>query len=480
MAFTVDRSTSTAPTRRGFLLGAAAGGSALLAACGEAGGTTASAPAAGKSKEPVTLTFLSWRPPAMKQFDPYWKEYSKKSNIHLEVDDSGDGNQEKITTMFAADTGPDLFDTNTRSLPSMYNNGFVLEITKYLSRDKINLDKDWGVLGIERWRQKTYGVPYWVEPFGIYYNKTLFKKRGVEDPWERSKNKGTWNLEEMVEAARKINDPANDIWGLDWGYTDMHGIGPFIWSQGVSHLQYDPKMEFNLQLPEVVQAHNWAIDWSMRQKFNVTAATPEAGASRDRIQGGRKGISSGGVNRFSQGNIGIHYRSVNDWRRMWPIIGTAFEWDMLPVPTIKGKPGAAWTAGHPVAAYSKTKHPEEAWTFMKWLMQDEFQGILAENQFLVPAKKKHQERFFRPPTEFKYQHPTVFADVYKKPYGIIWTHLNAAENNTTWNNEIKKIFSGELAVPSGLKEMERLLNQQIEYGGGENPFKGIRWPIVPK
>ena len=465
----------TRTTRRGLVLGAAAGLSgAALAACG----APASSPSAGTvSKEPVTLSFLSWRPPAMAQFKPYWEEYQKKNNVTLLVDDSADGNQEKITTMFASDTGPDLFDANTRNLPSMYSNGFVLEISKYLNRDKVNLDKDWALLGIERWRGKTYGVPYWAEPFGIYYNKTLFKKKGVEDPWERSRNKGNWTLEEMVEAARKINDPASDVWGLDWGYTDFHGIGPLIWTHNVSHLQYDPKMEFQLQLPEVLQAHTHAINWSMRQKFNITASLPEAQASRDRIQGGRKGISAGGVNRFSQGNIGIHYRSVNDWRRMWPVVGNTFEWDMLPVPSQNGKPGAAWSAGHPVCAYAKTKEPEAAWAFMRWMAQDEFQSILAEQQFLVPAKKKYQARFFRAPEQLKYQHPTVFSDAYKKPYGIIWTHFNAAENATTWSAEIAKIFSGEVALQSGLREMERILNAQIDYGGGENPFKGIRWPL---
>ena len=38
----------------------------------------------------------------------------------------------------------------------------------------------------------------------------------------------------------------------------------------------------------------------------------------------------------------------------------------------------------------------------------------------------------------------------------------------------------EVPLQAGLKEMERLLNQDIDYGGGENPFKGIRWPIQPK
>ncbi|MGH2352415.1 MAG: extracellular solute-binding protein, partial [Chloroflexota bacterium] len=138
-----EQATTRGLTRRGVVAttagaaGAALSG-ALLAACGPAG--SEQGPAA--QKEPVPLSFLSWRPPAMDQFAPFWQEYSQKHNVILEVDKSGDGGQEKLTTMFAAGSGPDLFDANTRSLPKMYNNGIVLEVTKYLSRDKINLDKD--------------------------------------------------------------------------------------------------------------------------------------------------------------------------------------------------------------------------------------------------------------------------------------------------------------------------------------------------
>ena len=44
----------------------------------------------------------------------------------------------------------------------------------------------------------------------------------------RTRNQGDWTMEEMAEAARRINDPANDVWGLDWGMTDVYGIGTLI------------------------------------------------------------------------------------------------------------------------------------------------------------------------------------------------------------------------------------------------------------
>ncbi len=39
------------------------------------------------------------------------------------------------------------------------------------------------------------------------------------------------------------------------------------------------------------------------------------------------------------------------------------------------------------------------------------------------------------------------------------------------------IHTGEVALETGLRDLTRLLNQDIEYGGGENPFKGLRWPF---
>jgi ABC-type glycerol-3-phosphate transport system substrate-binding protein len=218
-------------------------------------------------------------------------------------------------------------------------------------------------------------------------------------------------------------------------------------------------MKFDLQLPQYVAALNTAIDWTERQRFNITGSSPEQAGARERLQAGKPAIDRpNGWNLFSSGKIGIHYRSVNDWRRMWNSVGTAFEWDMLPVPSMGGKPGAAWSAGHPVCAYAKTKHPDTAWAFMRWMMGDEFQDFLAEHQFPVPAKKKHQPRFFRAPEQYKYQHPTVFADVYKKPYGIYWSHYRAADDATLYNAEVGKIIRGEQPLQGTLQEPERRLN----------------------
>jgi ABC-type glycerol-3-phosphate transport system substrate-binding protein len=148
--------TTRQTTRRNWLGRAVAPAAVaqLRAACG---GPAAGTP--GAAREPVTLSFLSCRPIAMHQFAPTWQAYQQAHNETLEVDKSGDSSQEKLTAMLVAGSAPDLLDANTSHLPKMYDSGFVLPLDAHLSRDRIALDRDWAVLGIERWRQKTYRVP---------------------------------------------------------------------------------------------------------------------------------------------------------------------------------------------------------------------------------------------------------------------------------------------------------------------------------
>ena len=100
--------------------------------------------------------------------------------------------------MLVSDTAPDVWDGRTDVLLKMYDSGWVLPLDRHLARDKVALDRDWVPTGVERWRQKVYGVPYWADSYAIYYNKTLFRQKGAEDPWERSRNRGQWTLEELV------------------------------------------------------------------------------------------------------------------------------------------------------------------------------------------------------------------------------------------------------------------------------------------
>jgi len=368
-------------TRRG-VLGAGAGlAGAVLAACAPgAGGGGAGETQSSKRTQPITMSFMSWRPNAMDRFEKKWKEWAEPRKITIEIEkvaNSTDRNTQ-LTTRLAADQAPDATDSHSDADFPRCEQGHFKVLDQLMARDKVTQDKGYGLTYAEKWRGKTYQLSYWVEPFGIYYNKTIFQKKGIPEPW------------------------------------------------------------------------------------------------------GGKALDAAGMTPFAYGKVAIHYRSVNDWSRMFPVVKDQFQWDMMPLPTMGGKAGASWTAGHPVNMWNKTKNPDDVWEFLKFLIGDDFQKFMSQEQVLVPAKVDHQANFYRAPSVQPHQHAKVFTDVFKKPHGIAWRNFKSAENGTVYNEFRNKIYSGELGLTNGLKEASARLNLDNEWGGGENPFKGLKLPIAPK
>jgi hypothetical protein len=85
-----------------------------------------------------------------------------------------------------------------------------------------------------------------------------------------------------------------------------------------------------------------------------------------------------------------------------------------------------------------------------------------------------------PRAQYPFQHAKVFADVFKKPHGISFRHFKTTENGTVYTEFRNKIYSGELGPTNGLKEASTRMNQDIDWGGGENPFKGLKLPVGPR
>lgn len=465
-------------SRRRVLAGTAGLTGLALAACAPGGATGGSGDAKPSARtEPIRFSFMSWRPNAMDRFEKKWKQWAEPRKITIEIEKIANSNDRntQLTARLAADQAPDATDSHSDTDFVRCEAGHFKVLDQLLARDKISQDKGYGLTYAEKWRGKTYQLAYWVEPFGIYYNKSMFQKKGIPDPWAKSNNPGTWTFEEMVDAARRATSPADNEWGLDWGI-GYHDIGPLIWSQGGTHYNYDP-FGWTLEHPASVQAHTWMADWFGKTKYNI-AGTP-ARTQMMEPWGGRA-LDNNGMTPFANGKVAIHYRSINDWSRMFPVVKDQFQWDILPIPSFSGKPGASWTAGHPVNMWSKTKHPDDVWEFLKFLIGDDFQKFMSEEQVLVPAKVDHQTNFYRSPSVQPHQHAKVMADVFKKPHGIAWRNFKSADNNTVYTEFRNKMYNGELSIPNGLKEANARLNLDNEWGGGENPFKGLKLPIQPK
>ena len=112
---------------------------------------------------------------------------------------------EKLVVEFVSGTAADVPHANNTVMPKLFDQGMIQDLTRYVTRDKLNLRKDYGLMGQEFWDGKILTMPYVLSPHAWYYNKTALKEAGAPDPWEKFNGKLTWD--DFLNIARMTRRP---------------------------------------------------------------------------------------------------------------------------------------------------------------------------------------------------------------------------------------------------------------------------------
>ena len=167
----------------------------------------------------MTLRYLTWyggdRLPTttawIKAFNEEWPR------VKVEVEEAPLAEiPTKFQTQLAGGTAPDVLLADSHAQTKWFDSGAHLDLTSYLARDRINLDRDYALVGIEHWCGKVYFVPFFADSNAIFYNKTLLDQAGLKDPW--ADGKGDWTLDDLATMARTVTRDLNgdgqpDQWG---------------------------------------------------------------------------------------------------------------------------------------------------------------------------------------------------------------------------------------------------------------------------
>jgi multiple sugar transport system substrate-binding protein len=111
---------------------------------------------------------------------------------------------------FATNQAPDIICLDNPDFALFSSRGAMLDITDRVAKsDVIKTDLYYaGPLASAMWDGKLYGVPKATNTIALFYNKDLFAKAGIAEP------PTTWD--QLLENARKLNDPANNVYGITW------------------------------------------------------------------------------------------------------------------------------------------------------------------------------------------------------------------------------------------------------------------------
>jgi multiple sugar transport system substrate-binding protein len=453
-------------SRRGFLRSAgvagAAGAAVLAAACGQPGATPApgTRPSGGP---PAQITFNTWYEVVTQPLVPLIEEWGKENNVQVSVDISASNrDMAKYTAWYVAGTAPDVVNGENFSWSKFYNSDAILEIGSYLKRDKIDLTKQYALMGSEIWCGKTYAMPFDADPRAVYYNKTLLKQAGAKDPWDDLK--GQWTFADMEEIMQKVarvqGSPGTDVYGAHMSYTGMsEAMGMFVWSFGGKWADYE-KMQYTLDSPDSVAAHEFVYQWYNRKHVMPNAVVTELG---------------GGEKPFGLGRAVFRVRAAASIKRIETESGGAFDFDIAPFPARqKGQRGVTIVSGNPHTVSKSTRHPDASYGLIKFLAGEKAQGLWAREKIQLPTLKTAQAVYVKNDK----RHTSVFADAYKTPYGIHFRHNNTSRHYSEYGKEIGAAYDGKSTMSDALKTFTARANQEVEYGSCL-PYKGMQVPIRP-
>ncbi|QFI69831.1 ABC transporter substrate-binding protein [Sinorhizobium alkalisoli] len=270
--------------------------------------------------------------------------------------------------MRAYSTGqaPDIIAVDNPEHALFSSRGAFLDLTGMIAASSVVKPENYfpGPLASVTWEGKLYGIPKATNTIALYYNKDMFKAKGL-DP---EKPPQTWD--ELVDAARKLTDPAANVYGLAFSAkANEEGTFQFLpWAQ-MAGGGYD-----NINAEGVVKA----LDiWK--------TIIDEKLASPDSLTRGQ--WDSTGT--FNSGNAAMAISGPWELDRMMQ--EAKFDWGvaLLPVPEIGAERSSAM-GDFNWAVFSSTKHPEEAFKVLEYFAsQDErmfkdFGQLPARSDIAIP------------------------------------------------------------------------------------------------
>ena len=367
---------------------AAVGIVALLAGC------SAAAPSDGN----VTLSYGLWDSNQLPAYEQCAADFEKtQDNIKVKVEQVGwDDYWNKITTGFVSGENFDVFTSHVAFYPEFQASGQVLPLDDYIAADELDLSIYQDGL-VELWQDPDgvqYGLPKDFDTIALFYNSQFTDAAGYTADDLASL---TWNPEDggtyedvIAHLTVDANGVRGDEPGFDKNNVATYGLwmeesggadGQTQWSFLTASLGWTQTDEpwadsYNYDAPEFADTIAW---WhSLVEKGYMPSLEAQTGISwADQLIAGKAALVPNGS--WMTGHI---FDSASD--TFAPALAA----------TPMGPDGKSWSMFNGLAdnIAATTKHPDEAWEWLKYLASADCQDVVADTAVVFPAIKTSTEK----------------------------------------------------------------------------------------
>ncbi|MBW7452746.1 ABC transporter substrate-binding protein [Paenibacillus sepulcri] len=307
----------------------------------------------GNSKDngkQVTLDFWSWGGKFQQDYTKIVISEFEKSHPNIKVKYITEQGTEKLTTLIAGGTPPDVALLDRFMAGAWAAKGSLESLTPYLADGTVTADDYYPSVWAEgNYKNELYAMPFGTDNRAMYFNKTLMKEAGL-DP-----EKPPTTISELDAAAEKIFKKTSS------GYEQV-GLIPwmnqgFLYTQGWNFGgEWAKDEELTPNDPQIVKALEWMTGYA--KKYDMA-----------KINNFNDVMGKTGINPFWTGKVGFVFDGnwiLND------LINNAkvkpkFEWGVAPMPAEDGQAQSTWAGGWSWVMPKGAKHPKEAWELLKYI-----------------------------------------------------------------------------------------------------------------
>ncbi|WP_169087576.1 extracellular solute-binding protein [Paenibacillus sp. PL91] len=336
----------------------AACGSNNVASNGEGGTATGNAPASNEPEaKKVTLTFQTLQTdkstPSYQIEEEIANNYMKEfPNVTIEWDRLDTEQQKvKLKTQAASGEVSDITMVNPGAQLQPFANGKVLAPLNDILDDELKGTFLEGVLDYYSFDGNLYALPYNMNIAGIYYNKELFEKAGVQPPA---------TFEDIIASVPKFKDAGiptimlagKDKWPLSFMFTNI-----------LQRVNGGPKF-----LDDVVAGNKSFTDPVFVEAIQKTQDLIKAGAFQE---GAATYDYNTASQQFRDGKAAMYFMGTWEIASIDASEAVKGKIGFLPFPTVGGKGSATDYVIAPGTAYAlgaNSEHLEESKAFLKYLL----------------------------------------------------------------------------------------------------------------
>lgn len=406
-----------------------------------------------EDKATVTFwhSFVASTIPSLEELIKKFEAEHPDIQIKAQYVPTGDALVQKLVTAIQSQTAPDIswihadFLDKLVEARAIYRMGEFIKGSDGLTDGEIN-DIFPSLLQSASWRDTLYALPMEATSLALLYNKELFRQAGL-DP-----NHPPQNWHELREFAKRLTmDKDGD------GKFDQHGfLVPVFPASG------DLNIWMILQwTPFLWQAGGYEIN------LEQTAVLFNSEAGVQALTLWKNMYDELGMRTFSMAHdmafASQHLAMVLDgpwnlprYREMKNV-----DWAVAPLPAGPVQ-RATYLAGEHLAIFRQSRHPQQAWTFVKWILRPETQAMFSMKSGYLPVRRSVLER--KDYQDFLATDPALKAFVDQMEWGQARRPINfhRVEINRYLAEAIEKATLGKMDPKAALDEAAAKANRLLQ------------------